>query len=507
MIYRSPKPDVEIPDVALTPFLLEHARKHGDKPALVDGTDGRTMTFSEFADRVESVAGNLARRGVGKGDVFAIYSPNCPEFPVVFHAVSLLGGTVTTVNPLYTEDELAHQLADACAQYLFTIPHFAAKAIQAAGHCGIREVFVLGEVPAVAIDPHVDVVALPYSSGTTGLPKGVMLTHRNLVANMLQTEPLNIAMEHDTVLCVLPMFHIYGLNVIMNTGLFRGTTIVTLPRFDLEQFLRVLQDHAVTVGYFVPPIVLALAKHPVVERYDISKLRTIMSGAAPLGPELQRACAERLGCEVLQGYGMTETSPVTHTAFGFQDVVPLGSIGPCIPNTLCRIVDPLTGADLAPGQEGEICVSGPQVMKGYLNHPEATASTIDADGWIHTGDIGYADENGNFFVVDRVKELIKYKGMQVAPAEIEAVLVTHPAVADAAVIPKPDDEAGEVPKAFVVLKGEVTQEALMAFVADQVAPHKKVREIEFVPEIPKSASGKILRRVLVDRERARRQGA
>jgi acyl-CoA synthetase (AMP-forming)/AMP-acid ligase II len=334
-----------------------------------------------------------------------------------------------------------------------------------------------------------------------------MLTHHNVVANMLQTEPLGIAAERDTTVCVLPMFHIYGLNVIMNTGLFVGSTTVTIPRFDLEHFLRILQERAVSVAYLVPPIVLALAKHPLVDGYDLSKLRTIMSGAAPLGPELQRACAERLGCEVLQGYGMTETSPVTHTGFGAGAAITPGSIGVCIANTECRIVDPLTGADLGTNQEGEICIRGPQVMKGYLNHPQATARTIDSDGWIHTGDVGYADEAGQFFVVDRVKELIKYKGLQVAPAELEALLVAHPAVADAAVIPKPDEEAGEVPKAFVVLKREATPEQLIAYVAEHVAPHKKVRELEIVSEIPKSASGKILRRVLVERERARRQSA
>jgi acyl-CoA synthetase (AMP-forming)/AMP-acid ligase II len=232
-----------------------------------------------------------------------------------------------------------------------------------------------------------------------------------------------------------------------------------------------------------------------------------MSGAAPLGSELQRACADRLRCEVLQGYGMTETSPVTHTAFGLGAGVAYGSIGACISNTECKIVDPVTGAELDRNQEGEICIRGPQVMKGYLNHPEATAHTIDAEGWIHTGDVGYADENDNFFVVDRVKELIKYKGLQVAPAELEALLVSHPAVADAAVIPKPDEEAGEVPKAFVVLKGTATPEELIAHVAEHVAHYKRIRELEIVSEIPKSASGKILRRVLVDRERARRQGA
>src|SRR5258707_11386500 len=229
----------------------------------------------------------------------------------------------------------------------------------------------------------------------------------------------------------------------------------------------------------------------------------IFSGAAPLGPELSRECMQRIGCSIRQGYGMTETSPVTHSSPADPAKMKLGSVGPPAPNTECKLVDPATEAELGPNQEGEVCVRGPQIMKGYLNNPEATARTIDADGWLHTGDIGYADEDGHFFIVDRVKELIKYKGFQVAPAELEAVLLTHPAVADCAVIPCRDDEAGGVPKAFVVLKGEATADDIMNFVAGRVSPHKKIRALEFIEQIPKSLSGKILRRVLVEKERGK----
>ena len=394
---------------------------------------------------------------------------------------------------------------------------------------GVREIFVFGEaegatpfnalleadgpMPVVEIDPRHDLAALPYSSGTTGLPKGVMLTHRNLVANLCQIEPLDIMRGDDTALCVLPLFHIYGLVVIMNLSLRVGATVVMMPRFDFAEYLDNLERRRVTVAHVVPPIVLALAKQPAVEGRDLSSLRLLFSGAAPLGAELTRACSERLGCAVRQGYGMTESSPAAHiTPAEIADAKP-GSVGVCVPSTESKIVDVETGEQLGAGAEGEICVRGPQVMKGYLNRPEETAQTIDADGWLHTGDIGYADEDGHFFIVDRAKELIKYKGFQVAPAELEALLLTHPAIADAAVVPVEDEEAGEIPKAFVVLKPGSTLSTddapgeLMSFVAARVAPHKKIRRVELIDQIPKSPSGKILRRVLVQREREGRGGA
>jgi acyl-CoA synthetase (AMP-forming)/AMP-acid ligase II len=276
-----------------------------------------------------------------------------------------------------------------------------------------------------------------------------------------------------------------------------------MPRFDLEQFLESIQKYRVTLSHIVPPIVLKLAKDPMVDDYDLSSLRMIFSGAAPLGAELSRECTNRIKCGIRQGYGMTETSPVTHSSPPDRSSMKLGAVGTAAPNTEVRIVDPATGQSLGANAEGEICVRGPQVMKGYLNNPEATARTIDSDNWLHTGDIGYVDEDGHFFVVDRVKELIKYKGFQVAPAELEAVLLTHPAIADAAVIPQRDDEAGEVPKAFVVTRQETSGEEIMEFVAARVAPHKKIRDVEFISQIPKSLSGKILRRVLIEKERAK----
>ncbi|MCB9148985.1 MAG: 4-coumarate--CoA ligase family protein [Caldilineaceae bacterium] len=525
MIFRSPYPDVQIPSLSVTDYVLQNAAQFGAKAALIDGPTGRTLTYAQLAGAIRLVAANLARRGFGKGDVLAIYSPNLPEYAVAFHAVAMVGGVNTTVNPLYTAAELAQQLQDSGAKYLLTIPLFLEKAQEAAAQTGIEEIFVFGEaagatpfasllqrdgapaaaeMPQVEINPAEDVVVLPYSSGTTGFPKGVMLTHRNLVANMVQMEGVtdaNLIETDDTVIGILPFYHIYGMVVIMNYTLAKGATVVTMPRFDMEQFLQLIQDYKITRMNLVPPIVLGLAKHPLVDKYDLSSLKYITSGAAPLSAELAGAAAKRLNCIVMQGYGLTETSPVTHVCPDYKAVDNPGTIGPSLPSTEVIVADVATQQPLGINEPGEIWIRGPQVMKGYLNNPQATAACIDADGWFHTGDIGYADADHYFYIVDRVKELIKYKGFQVAPAELEALLLTHPAIVDAAVIPSTDEEAGEVPKAFVVRKGALEGEELMAWVAARVSPHKKIRRLEFVDEIPKSASGKILRRVLVERER------
>ena len=519
MIFRSPERPLPIPEVPLTPFLLERAAPRGDKPAFIDGPSGRTITYREWAESVRTGAAGLADRGLSRGDVFAIFSPNLPEYAVAFHAVSLAGGVITTINPLCTVSEVSHQLKDAGARYLVTVPACMEKAQEAIRGSAVRELFVFGDAsgatpfaslfaaggppPAIAIDPRNDLVVLPYSSGTTGLPKGVMLTHYNLVANVLQASCALGVTEQDTMLGVLPFFHIYGMLVLMNLSLYQGATVVTMPRFDLEQCLQMVQDYRITFANVVPPLVLAFAKSPLVDRHDLRSLRTLFSGAAPLGRGVALAARTRLGCRVLQGYGLTETSPVTHASRAGAHEEKMDSVGQPLPNTEARIVDAITGVDAEPRAHGEIWVRGPQVMKGYLNQPEATAAMIDANGWLHTGDIGYADEDGCFFVIDRMKELIKFKGLQVAPAELEAVLLTHPFVADAAVVPLPDEEAGQVPKAFVVLKGAATPEEIMAYVAERVAPYKKVRCLEVVDQIPKSPSGKILRRVLVARDTAR----
>jgi len=518
MIHTSPLPAVDIPDVHLTPYVFARADALADEPAIIDGPTGRVVTYRQLKESVERMAGGLAKRGFTKGDVFAIMAPNVPEYATAFHGVATLGGISTTINPTYTTEEIEFQLRDSSARFLLTVPTFIEQATAAAAAAGVEEVFVLGESPGAtplsallesepyegyaAVDPQEDLVTLPYSSGTTGLPKGVMLSHHNLVANLAQGEHA-IAMEDGEVaVAVLPFFHIYGMQVLMNGVLHHGATAVTMPRFDLEEYLRIIQEHRVTRAYVVPPIVLAMAKHPLVDQYDMSSLRSVFSGAAPLSAELAAEASERIGCEVVQGYGLTETSPVTHATPPGQ--FKPGSIGVALSNTECRVVDP-DGNDLDLDEDGEIWIRGPQVMKGYLNNPEATAATIDGDNWLHTGDIGHVDGDGHWYIVDRLKELIKYKGFQVAPAELEGLLLTHPAVADSAVIPIPDEEAGEVPKAFVVLKpgAEASPGEIMEHVAGHVAHYKQIRYLDIVDEIPKSASGKILRRILREREQTK----
>lgn len=503
-------PAPEIPDQDIATFTLENAAALAAKPALIDGPSGRTITYGQLDALTAALAGALAARGIGKGDVVATYMPNLPEYAVVFHGAVRANATNTTANPLYTSHELAHQLSDSGAKALVTIAPFLETAREAAAEVGLTDIIVVGEgsgdeptlaellaagaaPPELDIDPAEDLAVLPYSSGTTGLPKGVMLTHRNLVANVLQSAGALPTDEDDVSIGCLPFFHIYGMTVIMNLGLRKGATIVTMPRFDLEEWLGLVEEHRATLAYVVPPIALGLAKHPAVDGSDLSSLRVILSGAAPLGADLARAVTARIGKPTIQGYGMTELSPVSHVAP--LDTAKGGTIGPPVPGTECRIVDPETGAD---AERGELWVRGPQVMKGYLNNEEATRETIDSDGWLHTGDVAEIDSDGHYLIVDRLKELIKYKGFQVPPAELEAILLEHPAITDCAVIGVADEEAGELPKGFVVIApgADVGDEEIMAFVAERVSPQKKLRLLERIEAIPKSASGKILRREL-----------
>jgi acyl-CoA synthetase (AMP-forming)/AMP-acid ligase II len=520
VIHSGPEPSLEIPETDVSSFVLGEAARRGEAEALVDGATGHSIGYAALAGRVRDLAAGLTSRGIGKADVVAVYMPNLPEYAVVFHGVCSAGAVNTTVNPLYTPGELAFQLRDSGARILVTVPPFLDAAREACDQVGEIELVVVGEAegatslgelaaagadpPAVDIDPGRDLAVLPYSSGTTGMPKGVMLTHRNLVANIAQANARIGIGPGDVVIGSLPFFHIFGMTVIMNMGLRNGAKIVTMARFDLERFLELIERHRATHLFIVPPIALALAKHPSVEGRDLSSLRVVNSGAAPLGAELVERVSQRLGCVVMQGYGLTETSPVTHCNPIDPDRVKPGTIGMPLPRTEVRLVDPESGEDVAGEDHGEVWIRGPQVMSGYLNNPEATAATLDRDGWLHTGDVAVVDEDGYFRIVDRLKELIKYKGFQVPPAELEALLTSHPAVADAAVIGVPDEEAGELPKAFVVAGDEVTDEELLEFVAGQVSPQKRIRLVERVEEIPKSPSGKILRRVLAEREAATR---
>lgn len=518
MVFRSEYADAAVVDEPIHDAVLGGAAARGDAPALVDAVAGTTITYAQLDQFHRKVAAGLADAGVRKGDVVALHSPNTVAYPVAFYAATRAGAAVTTVHPLATPEEFARQLRDAAASWIVTVTPLldaARAAAEIAG--GVREIFVCdpaGESghrslldmlattapePAVTIDPAEDVAVLPYSSGTTGVPKGVMLTHRNIATNLTQLEPLVPAYEGERVLAVLPFFHIYGLTALMNAPLRLGATVVVLPRFDLDAFLAAIEKYRINALYVAPPIVLALAKHPAVEGYDLSSLRYIISAAAPLDAELAQACSRRLGVPpVGQAYGMTELSPGTHVVPLAAENPPPGTVGKLIASTEMRLLsldDP--ARDAAPGEPGEILIRGPQVMKGYLGRPQATVDMIDRDGWVHTGDVGQVDGDGWLFVVDRVKELIKYKGFQVAPADLEAVLLTHDGIADAAVIGVYDDDGNEIPKAFVVRADPALSDAdVMAYVAGRVAPYKKIRRVEFIDGVPRAASGKILRRQL-----------
>jgi acyl-CoA synthetase (AMP-forming)/AMP-acid ligase II len=485
LIYRSPEPDIEIPDVTLTEHVIGPAAARRDHPAIVDAATGGTTTYEEFAAAVDAAAAGLQRQGIGKGDVVGLIGPNSAAWAVAYYGILRAGAVVTPMNPLLTANEIDRQVASSGAKLVIDdAPGFVADAPADATPA------------AVEVDPD-DLAVLPFSSGTTGLMKGVMLTHRNLVANIEQAWNSMPLADDDVLVGVLPFFHIYGQTVVLNLGLAKGATIVTMPRFDLDQLLDIVERRGVTWLHVAPPVILALATAPQVEGRNFSKLKLIISGAAPLDAELAGRAEARIGAPIRQGYGLTELSPVSHKSrLARVSETPPGSVGALIPNTEARLVDPETGEDVAEGEQGEIWVRGPQVMRGYLGNPEATAETLTGDGWLRTGDIGRVDENGFFYVVDRLKELIKYKGYQVPPAELEAVLVSHPKVKDAGVIGMRTQDGEEAPMGCVVADGEVEAGELLDYVAERVAPYKKLRRIEFVEEIPKSASGKILRRVL-----------
>jgi acyl-CoA synthetase (AMP-forming)/AMP-acid ligase II len=521
MVIRSPYADVHIPEISLCELLFADLGERADAPAFIDGGSGASVSYAELAGQVERVAAALTDRGIGAGHVVGIFAPNSPQWVAAFHGVLRANATVTSVNSLYSAGEVAHQLRDSGARLLFTISAFLDRATEAmrdagrsadeiivlddaAGHTSLSELLATtAEPPALTARPG-DTAVLPYSSGTTGRGKGVILTHRNLVANLCQVEPVFKIGPDARILAVLPFFHIYGMTVMMNNGLYRRATVVTMPRFDLAEFLRVIATHRVSTVYIAPPIAVALAKHPMVDSYDLSCVENILSGAAPLDAELGHAVAKRLGCQVRQGYGMTELSPVSHAIPRDAPEMDLGSVGVALPNTECKLVDPETGTEIGPGGRGELWVRGPNVMAGYLNNPEATAITLDAEGYLHTGDVAEVTEDGVFTIVDRVKELIKYKGYQVPPAELEALLLTHDGIADVAVIGVRDADGEEVPKAFVVRQpgAEVTGEDVMTFVGRRSDPHQKIRVVEFIEQIPKSAAGKILRKDLRAREAA-----
>jgi len=510
--WPSQAPYEEIP---LPELLRRSAERFGDKPALI-GADGTTRTYRDLWSYARKVARFLQDHGIEKGDKVGIFSPNHVDYASVFYGILLAGATVTTLNPLYREREIEHQLDDAEAVALFVFSPMAEPVETARKNLPrLRHVWPIEGLPSlvgdvseeyrpVEINAREDIAVLPYSSGTTGLPKGVMLTHYNIASNVKQGLATEQLTSDAVGLCVLPFFHIYGMTVLLSVGVALGITGVVMMRFDVEQMLQLVGKYGMTNLYLAPPAVLAMANVPNPSRFDTSALRLVHSGAAPLPPEVAERVKSIYGCLVLQGYGLTETSPSTNTHP--LDRIKLESCGLPLADTFEKIVSLDTGEELPAGEVGEVAVQGPQVMKGYWKRPEETSECLSEDGWLLTGDIGWLDEDGYLYILDRKKEMIKYKGYQVAPAELEALLHEHPAVLDAAVIPKRHLEGGEIPKALIVLREgfEASPEELMAFVAEKVAPYKKIREVEYVSEVPKSAAGKILRRDLIERERSKK---
>ena len=499
----------------------------GDKTALIEAYTGNSVRYSELEARVHGVAHALHALGFRQGDVLSLHLHNCIEFILAFMATATLGGTVTTSNPAYTAHELAMQLNDSGAKVVLSGHAYREVVSQATASLSgppllavsyIEESGCFAHAPpredpvalTKALRPTEDVLVLPYSSGTTGRPKGVMLSHYNVLANVAQLNDPSCAAARfpfgadDVLVGLLPLYHIYGMTVLMCTALATQSQLVLLPKFEPETFVRTIEKYKVSMACVAPPVCLFLAKHPVVDTADLSSLKFIYSGAAPLDALQEKAVVNRLGggVRVRQAWGMTELSPVALVAGADVDVP--GSAGRVGPNTEVKIVDPITGEDLGVDAEGELCVRGPQVMLGYLNRPEATAETMRPDGFLRSGDLARIDADGNVFVGDRLKELIKVKGFQVSPAEVEGALLENDAVEDCCVIGVADERSGQVPKAFVKLRAgseAVDAEALLESVRPRLAKYKWPQHVEMVDAIPKSPSGKILRRVLRDANR------
>lgn len=524
-IFKSKLPDIPISNhLPLHAYCFEKLSDFADRPCLI--VADKIYTYSETHLLCRRIAGGLSNLGIRKGDVVMILLQNSAEFVFSFLAASMIGAVATTANPFYTAAEIFKQFTVSKSKLIITQAMYVDK-LRSHEDAKIGEDFkvvtvddppenclhfsVLSEAnetdaPSdVEIHPD-DAVALPFSSGTTGLPKGVVLTHKSLttsVAQQVDGENPNLYLTtEDVLLCVLPLFHIFSLNSVLLCALRAGSAVLLMQKFEIGTLLELIQKHRVSVAMVVPPLVLALAKNPMLADFDLSSIRLVLSGAAPLGKELEEALSSRVPQAVLgQGYGMTEAGPVLSMCLGFaKQPFPTksGSCGTVVRNAELKVVDPETGRSLGYNQPGEICIRGQQIMKGYLNDDKATALTIDAEGWLHTGDVGYVDDDDEIFIVDRVKELIKYKGFQVPPAELEGLLVSHPSIADAAVVPQKDVAAGEVPVAFVVRSNgfDLTEEAVKEFIAKQVVFYKRLHKVYFVHAIPKSPSGKILRKDL-----------
>ncbi|KAM9959959.1 hypothetical protein ACTFIW_007191 [Dictyostelium discoideum] len=536
--FTSKYPNIIIPEKPIPQLILKHIRSKPDQVLLVDG-----LTFKEYsshfvADTIEKVACGLNKLNIKKGDVLGVILPNLPEYVPIFHGTLLMGGITSLVNPDYTIEELSNTLATVSPRYLAVTLAVYEKIkndlkrvfpnvekvilVDIAGQT-LKEIdqLTLGnadgivmsfnqlinnngkDYPIVRIDPKKDTAVIPFSSGTTGLFKGICLSHYNLVSNthQLQTIETSTYKKNDSVMGILPFFHIFGLTMYLMLMMKQGHCVVILPKFEPVRFLELIQKYKVAMSFIVPPIAIIFAKSPIVDNFDLSSLRTLSCGAAPLGSEVEDLIKVRFKGRLLikQTYGSTELSPSCFVTP--NGLVKSGSSGTLVPNLLVKIVSPETGENLGIGEKGEICIKGPNVMLGYYNNEKATNEAIDKDGFFKTGDIGYVDEDGYYFIVDRSKELIKCKGFQVPPAELEALLLSHPKVADACVVGLSKGDMGEVPRGFVVIKHNesLTEKELLDWAHPKIANYKHFRGgIFFIPAIPKSATGKLLRKNLKD---------